>query len=106
MLPASISSPAEAVRQARLQAGLTQQQLAGRLGTTQSAVSRWERGQDEPRISTLSEILAACGLRLRLQVDADVDRAQIRQPLAMTPQQRLESVVNLSRTRAAASPAA
>ena len=98
-------SPAEVVRQARAYAGLTQQQLAERVRTTQSAVSRWERGQDEPRISTLSAIIAACGLRLELRVDVDVDRAQIRQQLAMTPQQRLESVVNLSRTLVSATPA-
>lgn len=105
MFNSSAATPAEAVRRARAHAGLTQRQLAERVHTTQSAVSRWERGQDEPRISTLSAIMAACGLRLALQIDVDVDRAQIRQQLAMTPQQRLESVVNVSRTLASAIPA-
>jgi transcriptional regulator with XRE-family HTH domain len=73
------------------------------MGTTQSAVSRWERGHDEPRIGTLAEIMTACGLQLDLVVEPDdVDRAQIRQQLAMTPAQRLESVTNLSRIVAAA----
>ena len=91
-------SIAKLVRSARLAAGLSQVELAARLGTTQSAVSRWERGHDEPRLSSLNAILSACGQRLWLQVEADgVDRAQIRQQLAMTPEQRLASVTNLSR---------
>ena len=98
------SSPAATmVRSARHSAGLSQTQLARRIGTTQSAVSRWEGGRDEPRLTKLAEILSACGHRLFLHVEPDdVDRAQIRQQLAMTPQQRLESVVNLSRTLASA----
>ena len=94
-----------AIRRARTAAGLTQAGLAAELGTTQSAVSRWENGHDEPRISTLADIVRACGMRLVLRVEEDVDRAQIRQQLAMTPEERLASVVNLSRTLAAAAPA-
>jgi transcriptional regulator with XRE-family HTH domain len=91
------------IRQARLAAGLTQADLAGRIRTTQSVVSRWERGGDEPRLSTLDRILRACGRRLAITVeDDDVDRSQIRQQLAMTPTQRLASVTNLSRTLAGA----
>ena len=94
---------ANLVRRARSAAGLTQQQLATRVATTQSAVSRWERGHDEPRIATLADIMLACGLRLDLVVEPDeVDRAQIRQQLAMTPAQRLASVANLSKTLAEA----
>jgi transcriptional regulator with XRE-family HTH domain len=87
----------ELIRTARHGAGLSQQELAQQLGTTQSAVSRWERGHDEPRISTLQAILGACGKRLVLDSTDDVDRAQIRQQLAMTPEQRLASVTNVSR---------
>lgn len=97
-------SPAELIRGGRRHAGLTQAQLAERLGTTQSAVSRLESGRDEPRLSTLRAALAACGLVLDLvaRAEPDVDRAQIRQQLAMTPEQRLASVRNLSRTIAGA----
>ena len=91
------------IRDARTEAGLTQAALAERLGTTQSVVSRWERGGDEPRLSTLTRILRACGRRLVLSTVADdVDRAQIRQQLAMSPAQRLASVANVSRMRASA----
>ena len=91
------------VRQARRSAGLSQQELAVRLGTTLSAVSRWERGHDEPRLSSLRAVAQACGFRLDVGLsDDDVDRAQIRQQLALSPEERLASVVNLSRLRASA----
>ncbi len=92
------------VRRARVHAGLNQTELARRLGTSQPAVSRWERGHDEPRWSTLVSLLAACGLRAQLVVTDDVDRAQIRQQLALRPVDRLRSVVNVSRMLASAQP--
>ncbi|MFO7549258.1 MAG: helix-turn-helix transcriptional regulator [Acidimicrobiia bacterium] len=102
-----LSEPAalpRAIRQWRLSAGMSQSELARRIGTAQSAVSRWERGHDEPRLSTLVAILRACGLTVELAVDADVDRAQIRQHLALTPRQRLESLANVGRLRTVARP--
>lgn len=91
---------AKLIRDARRAAGLSQVALAERLATTQSAISRWERGHEEPRISTLQSILAACGQTLvvssRPSKWGDVDRAQIRQQLAMTPEARLASVTNVS----------
>lgn len=92
------------VREARRLGGLTQAELARRLGTTQSAVSNWERGRETPRVDTLSRILEACGFQADLtfrRLD-DVDRAQLRENLAMTPAARLESVRNVSNLRARA----
>jgi transcriptional regulator with XRE-family HTH domain len=97
-------SLADLVHRARAYAGLSQAELAERLGTSQPAVSRWERGHDEPRWSTLVSLLSACGLRARLVVTDDVDRAQIRQQLAMSPADRLRSVVNVSRMLSSARP--
>lgn len=100
---AGAAAAAELVRAARRHAGVTQAELARRLGTRQSVVSRWERGHDEPRLSTLSRVARACGLAVTLHVEPDdVDVAQIRQQLAQTPEERLASVVNLSRLRAGA----
>lgn len=92
------------LRSARTGAELTQAELARRLGTTQSAISRWERSGEEPRLSSLRAALRACGLRARLVIEPDdgVDRAQIRERLAMTPAQRLTEVANVSRLRAVA----
>jgi transcriptional regulator with XRE-family HTH domain len=94
------------IREARRLGGLTQADLARRLGTTQSAVSNWERGRDTPRVDTLARILEACGFEADMtfrRLD-DVDRAQIRQNLAMTPTERLESVRNVAKLRAKARP--
>lgn len=94
------------IREARRLAGLTQAELAARVGTTQSAVSRWERGDDEPRVSTLAKILHACGLEAELafRARADVDRAQIREHLALTPSERLDVVENVAAFHAATRP--
>lgn len=94
---------AELIKKARAQAGLSQSELARRLGSTQPAVSRWERGEDEPRLTTLIRLLRACDLALVMSVEpVEVDRSQIRQQLALSPAQRLASVANLSRLQATA----
>jgi transcriptional regulator with XRE-family HTH domain len=94
------------IREARQLAGLTQGELARRLGTTQSAISNWERGHDTPRVETLARIVEACGFvaDVTFRRQDDVDRAQLRENLAMTPAQRLESVRNVSQLRALARP--
>jgi transcriptional regulator with XRE-family HTH domain len=89
---------ANLIRSARERADLTQKALAARLGTTQSVVSRWESGRDEPRLSTVARIMRACGFRLTMSAEPDdVDRTQIQHHLAMTPAQRIATVKNVSR---------
>lgn len=85
--------PADVVRAARREAGLTQRELADRVGTTQSAIARWEAGADSPRLDKLSALLRACGVEadLTFRRHDDVDRAQIREHLALTPAERLEA---------------
>jgi transcriptional regulator with XRE-family HTH domain len=56
--------------QARREAGLTQAQLAGRLGISQPAVAQLERYASNPRISTLERALRATGAELI--IDAQV----------------------------------
>ncbi len=94
------------IREARRLDGLTQALLARRVGTTQSAVSNWERGRDTPRVDTLARILEACGFEADVtfrRLD-DVDRSQLRENLALTPAARLDSVRNVSKLRARARP--
>jgi len=81
------------VREARQIAGLSQGELAARLGTTQSAVSNWERGRDVPRVDTLGRILQACGFEadLTFRRHDDIDRAQIVRLLNATPDQRVDA---------------
>jgi transcriptional regulator with XRE-family HTH domain len=49
------------MRSARLQAGLSQSALAARSGTSQEALSAYERGRKDPSMSTALRILAAAG---------------------------------------------
>ena len=49
---------------AREQAGMTQLQVADRIGTTQSAVARLKRAEVDPRLSTLVKYAAVVGRRV------------------------------------------
>ena len=53
---------ASMIRGAREVLGLTQQQLAERMGSTQSAVTRWEGGEHEVTMRTLSRVAEALGI--------------------------------------------
>jgi ribosome-binding protein aMBF1 (putative translation factor) len=57
---------ARAVIQARVQAGLTQEQLAERMDTSQSVIARLESGRVRPSTQTLERLAAATGTRLRI----------------------------------------
>jgi transcriptional regulator with XRE-family HTH domain len=52
----------------RLDSGLSQTELAARMGTSQSAVARLESGELDARLSTLDRYAAALGRDLRWQV--------------------------------------
>jgi len=51
---------------ARLAAGLTQSELATRIGTTQSAIARLEGGTVTPTVETLSRLADVVGLRFEI----------------------------------------
>jgi transcriptional regulator with XRE-family HTH domain len=55
------------VRELREERGLSQRELAERMGTTQSVVGRLEAGGSTPTITTLERIADALGLRLELR---------------------------------------
>ena len=57
-LEAVIPTPEE-LRRLRLQAGLTQKELAKRAGVSQSLIARIEAGTVDPRVSTLRRIISA-----------------------------------------------
>ena len=67
--------PAHIVREARLRAGLTQAELAGRAGTTQSALARLESGAASPGFPRVADLVEACGLELRVRI-VDPDRSE------------------------------
>lgn len=58
---------AQILLDARKRAGLTQQELAQRIGANKGYVSRLERGLTIPTVSTLYRIAAAMGLTVELK---------------------------------------
>ncbi|MBD2822510.1 helix-turn-helix transcriptional regulator [Xenorhabdus sp. 42] len=48
----------------RTEAKLTQQQVADRMGTKESNISRLEKGKSNPTLSTLVNYAKACGFQL------------------------------------------
>lgn len=55
---------------ARTRAGLTQEELAARMGTTQSVVARLESGRGKPSTRTLERYAKATGTKLRITLEA------------------------------------
>ncbi len=58
----------ECLKEERLKAGLTQEQLAERIGTKKSYISRIENGRADIQVSTLFKIFGGLGKRLSLTV--------------------------------------
>jgi len=52
----------------RSEAGLTQAELAEKIGTTQSAIARMESGKVLPKLDNLYKIAKICGKTLELTV--------------------------------------
>lgn len=55
-------SSAFSIAKLRLNAGLSQAQLANMIGTQQPAIARLERGQTEPQLSTIQKLAEAFGV--------------------------------------------
>ncbi len=58
-----------AVIAARKHAGITQAELARRMGTTQPAVTRLESGRVQPSLRTLRRVAEATGLKLMIEFE-------------------------------------
>jgi transcriptional regulator with XRE-family HTH domain len=95
----AIKQPSMILREARDDAGITQAELAERLGLSQPAVAALERAGANPTVRTLERALNALGKTLTVgRTDLpDVDEAQIRAHLALTPAERLRTMVTSSR---------
>jgi transcriptional regulator with XRE-family HTH domain len=89
-----MSRGGDLIREARRRAGLTQAEVAERVGTTQSAIARWERGGSAPSLDTTMRVLRAIGFDLEYQlVDYDdSDYAQAARMLRRTPAGRDEQL--------------
>jgi ribosome-binding protein aMBF1 (putative translation factor) len=60
---------AEAMIRVRAAAGLTQEQLAERMHTTQAVIARLESGRVKPSTRTLERLAEATGTRLRISFE-------------------------------------
>ncbi len=88
----------EIIKEARRRAGLRQRELAERLGTTQSVITRWERGQRSPTFETLVRAVRACGLDLAVSLgppDPDHDLF-LRENRKLDPATRLRQMTQQS----------
>ncbi len=75
---------ARAIIEARVGAGLTQEQLAHRMETTQSVVARLEGGRARPSTRTLEKLAAATGTRLRIRFEPVLKGAAKRKKVSQT----------------------
>ena len=90
--------PATLIRRARTEAGLTQEQLARRLGVSQAALARLERRGANPTVATLERVLRAAGRRLDMRLAraaTTVDPTLLREALRMTPAERIATAERL-----------
>lgn len=96
----AIPEPNALIRDARHAAGLSQAELAERLGVKQPVVARLERRGANPTVRTLQRVMDATGgeltlgfapARRRCSRLPDVDESQLRRRLAMTPAERLRT---------------
>ena len=86
------------LREARARAGLSQRRLAIRAGTSQDRISRIERGQEQPSLRGLNELLMVMGQEARVALEP----LEPRQPRRLTPDdltggQRLELAASWNR---------
>ena len=55
---------------ARIRSGLTQKQLAEKMGTTQSSVARLESGSSLPSLRSLKRYACATGSKMRIYLES------------------------------------
>ena len=84
------------IREARRRAGLTQRELAARVGTTQSAIARIEAGDSAPSLERVVRLVRACGFDLNLRVvPLDEDAWTLaEQGLRLSPDERLNRLLS------------
>jgi ribosome-binding protein aMBF1 (putative translation factor) len=73
---------AHKLRELREAAGLSQAQLAKRVGTKAPGIARLESGRFAPRIGVLRKVASALGARLRIDFDASKNPSPARKRAA------------------------
>lgn len=70
------------VIQRRAELGLTQEQLAGRMGTSHSAISRIESGQHPSKVATLQRLAEALDVRFVMGFESGPPERPVRELVA------------------------
>jgi transcriptional regulator with XRE-family HTH domain len=85
----------ELIKEARRRAGLTQKELAERLGTTQAVIARWEGGDRSPTFERLREAIRACELDLAVRIVPRDDQHDllIEDMLTLSADERLDRLI-------------
>ncbi len=86
------------LREARLRAGLSQRQLGARVAQPHTQIARWEDSNVERSLSTLRQVIRACGYDISLHlapyaIDASLDE-QLTASLRRAPSDRLERMIS------------
>jgi transcriptional regulator with XRE-family HTH domain len=88
---------AQIIREARLKAGLTQAELAARLGRERAQIARWEIGGQEPSFENLRSVVEACGFALRIEIaereETPALDSELEDSLPQAPQQRVQALL-------------
>jgi transcriptional regulator with XRE-family HTH domain len=89
-------SGATLIAEARKRAGLTQAELASRLGTHQPVVARWETGRTKPDFVTVQRATRAAGFELSVTLTPadDHDVVLIHREIGFAPHERLSRMVS------------
>ncbi|HLM87156.1 MAG TPA: helix-turn-helix domain-containing protein [Solirubrobacteraceae bacterium] len=93
-----MSVAASLLRDARVNAGLTQAELARRLGVSQAAVAKLEGTRANPTIATLKHALRGAGRKLTLTTEPlarGIDETLVIEQLRLTPDQRLAQLESM-----------
>jgi transcriptional regulator with XRE-family HTH domain len=84
------------IREARLRAGLTQQELADRSGRERSVIARWEQGAVAPSLEALLAVIQACGFDLPLEL-AERDHSsdeRLQKNARLSPERRVQRLLH------------
>lgn len=89
------------IREARVLAGLSQEELSERSGKDRAQIARWERDIVQPSFETLRELLRACGFDLEATLvpyEPDTQQeARLEKALLRSPQERLQAMLKARR---------
>ncbi len=86
----------ELLRRARTAAGMTQIELADRLGVQQSVISAYESGRRQPSLPTLAKLIEATDHRLHVEVRPDDAARGLAGPLGGRVRQQRQRILDVA----------